>query len=236
MSTITSIVTGDRQDVVGILESDHRKVEQLFKDIKAASGRRRSSLVEQLGRELSLHMSIEEALVYPRVSRFDSQMGAEAKAEHALARKVLRELQRLTPDRAGFDGALGMVEAGIEHHVREEEGELFPKLRRELGDEQMDELTEAVRSAKERGRAPRRAAATTRKRSSSSTRTRASSSSRATSARARKRTTPSTSRRSTSRSAGAAPTKEQLVREAKRAGIAGYSRMNKRELARALSR
>src|SRR4051812_27816371 len=164
MSMIRNVLPGGQEerggttDVVAMLEADHRKVEQLFKAIQAAESRDRSSLVDRLGSELGLHMAIEESLVYPRVSSFDREMSEEAKAEHELARKVLRDLQRLSPDEPGFDGALEMVRAGIQHHVQEEEQEVLPKLRQQLGDAEMGELTEAVRSAKERGRAPRRSA------------------------------------------------------------------------------
>jgi hemerythrin superfamily protein len=166
MNMISNLVQGERQDLVAILETDHRDVEQLFTQIQRAQGRQRSTLVENLAEQLTLHMSIEESIVYPRLGRIDEEMRSEAEAEHALARKTLKDLRRLAPDSPGFDGALEMVKAGIEHHVHEEESEAFPRLRAELDEQEMEEITEQVREAKQRGRAPRRRTAA--KRSSTS--------------------------------------------------------------------
>jgi iron-sulfur cluster repair protein YtfE (RIC family) len=256
MNIVSDLLPGQWQgssgggDVVAILEADHRAVEQLFKDIQRATGSARKALVQRLGKELSLHMAIEESLVYPRVSSFDREMGAEAKAEHGLAAKVLRDVQRLSPDDPGFDGALEMLQAGIQHHVHEEEGEVLPKLRQEVDAAEMEQLTAAVRSAKERGRAPRRTSAASRKRATRSGPTRRSTSARSTSGRssssARKKSSPAkaaarkrSSSASASRSSGNGSgqvTKAELVRRAKRQGVTGYSSMTKAQLQRALSR
>jgi hemerythrin superfamily protein len=242
MNMISNLL-GGRQDVVAILEADHREVEQLFEQIQRAEGSQRTKLVEKLASELTLHMSIEESLVYPRLARIDKEMSAEAEAEHTLARKVLKDLQRLAPGSPGFDGALGMVKSGIEHHVHEEEGEAFPKLRSQLGRPEMEELTEQVRTAKERGRAPRRSSSSSGSRARSTSRssrssTRPAASRRSTGSRATSRTTSAAkkSTKSASKRSGSSSevTKAELVRRAKRRGITGYSTMTKAELARAL--
>jgi hemerythrin superfamily protein len=213
MNTISTFLRSGRQDLVAMLEADHREVEQLFNQIQRMQGSQRSKLVAKLAQELTLHMRIEESIVYPRLGRIDKEMSSEAEAEHRLARKALADLQRLAPDTPGFDGALAMVKAGIEHHVQEEEHEAFPKLRSELDDLEMEQLTEEVRAAKERGRAPRRSPSASRARKSAG------------------RSAPSRSR---SRGGTKNPTKADLVRRAKRAGITGYSSMTKDELARAM--
>jgi hemerythrin superfamily protein len=114
---ISNLLTGSRNDAVAILEADHREAEQLFGQIERAQGAQRAKLVKQLVTALTLHMDIEESIVYPALARIDREMGAEAKAEHALARKVMKDVQRLAPDGPGFDGAIGMLKTGIEHHV-----------------------------------------------------------------------------------------------------------------------
>jgi hemerythrin superfamily protein len=239
---MTSNLLRGRQDVIAILEADHREVEQLFEQIQRAQGSQRTKLVEKLASELTLHMSIEESLVYPRMARIDKEMSSEAQAEHSLSRKVLKDLQRLAPDTPGFDGALEMLKAGIQHHVQEEEGEAFPKLRSRLDSSELEQLTEQVQAAKERGRAPRRSSSG-RSRSRSTSRSprsssrpaasRRSSGSRSTSrsSSAAKKSTKAASKRSSSSSD---VTKADLVRQAKRRGITGYSTMTKAQLARAL--
>jgi hemerythrin superfamily protein len=242
MNMISNLLRG-RQDVIAILEADHREVEQLFEQIQRAQGSQRTKLVEKLASELTLHMSIEESLVYPRMARIDKEMSSEAEAEHSLSRKVLKDLQRLAPDTPGFDGALEMLKAGIQHHVQEEEGEAFPKLRSQLDSTEFEQLTEQVQTAKERGRAPRRSSSSGRSRSRSTSRpsrsssrpttSRRSSGSRSTSrsSSTAKKSTKATAKRSSSSSD---VTKAELVRRAKREGISGYSTMTKAQLARAL--
>jgi hemerythrin superfamily protein len=239
MNMISNLLQG-RQDAVAILEADHRQVEQLFEQIQRAQGSQRTKLVQKLASELTLHMSIEESLVYPRMARIDKEMSSEAEAEHSLSRKVLKDLQRLAPDTPGFDGALEMLKAGIQHHVHEEEGEAFPKLRSQLGQDELENLTEQVRTAKERGRAPRRSSSSSgRSRSRSTARSSRSSSRPASSRRSSssrstataKKATKSASKRSSSSSD---VTKAELVQRAKRRGITGYSTMTKAQLARAL--
>lgn len=119
-------------DPTKVLEADHRKVEDLFAEIEKAEGDARLPLVHELEANLEAHMELEETVVYPAM---EPVTGAEAvqegNTEHELARKTLAEMVALAPDEPGFGGALEAVKAGIEHHVEEEEGEVFPKLRKE---------------------------------------------------------------------------------------------------------
>ena len=75
-------------------------------------------------------------------------MVEEAKTEHEGARKVLAEVERLSPNEPGFDGAFEMLEAGISHHVEEEETEVFPKLRKSASAAQLNEVGQQVEEAK----------------------------------------------------------------------------------------
>lgn len=115
------------------LERQHREVEALFKkleDAEEADEQRR--LVGELATALAEHMQIEETEVYPELSRLDEEMGTEAEIEHGLARDGLTKLEGLI-GAPGFGAAVAMLQAGIEHHVEEEENEAFPKLRDAMG-------------------------------------------------------------------------------------------------------
>ena len=94
---------------------------------------------------------MEESIVYPAIAKQvddGNDMVDEAKSEHKGARKALDDVEKLSPDKPGFDGALTMLEAGISHHVEEEEGEVFPNLRKSVTAEQLDELGKQVAAAK----------------------------------------------------------------------------------------
>ena len=143
-------------DVVTMLEQDHREVEELFEKIKNTNGAVRAQLVTRLAADLRLHMKVEESIVYPAIAKQvddGDDMVEEAKTEHEGARKVLGDVEKLSPNEPGFDGALEMLEAGISHHVEEEEDEVFPKLRESVSAEELDDLGEKVAAAKEKARA-----------------------------------------------------------------------------------
>ncbi len=141
-------------DVTRILEQDHRQVEQLFEQIKQQQGEARSMLVEQLAGDLRTHMRVEESIVYPFIAGEVSggdKMVEEAKGEHFEARKALGEVEALAPDQSGFDDALETLEVGISHHVEEEEGEVFPKLREAADEAQLNSLGQQIEEAKNSG-------------------------------------------------------------------------------------
>ncbi|HEY2331985.1 MAG TPA: hemerythrin domain-containing protein [Acidimicrobiales bacterium] len=118
-------------DVTKILEADHAGAKKLFADIQRAEGADRQPLIDQLTRELRAHMDLEEAVVYPTMGPVTgTEAVEEANTEHALARNALNDVNDLAPDEPGFGAALASLEAGITHHVEEEEGEAFPALRK----------------------------------------------------------------------------------------------------------
>jgi hemerythrin superfamily protein len=142
-------------DVTEVLEQDHRKVEKLFEQIKGSKGAARAKYVERLVSDLRLHMKVEESIVYPAIAKQvddGDDMVEEAKTEHKGARKVLDDVEKLSPNKPGFDGALTMLEAGISHHVEEEEDEVFPKFRKSVSAEELDELGKKVTAAKKSAR------------------------------------------------------------------------------------
>jgi hemerythrin superfamily protein len=119
-------------DVTKILESDHRMVEKLFDKIEKAEGDARMPLIEELATSLRGHMELEERVVYPAMEPVVGKEDVEeGNTEHELARKALEDVLRLAPDDPGFGAALDACKAGIEHHVEDEEGEVFPQLRKE---------------------------------------------------------------------------------------------------------
>jgi len=142
-------------DPVAILKADHRKAAEMLKTLEASNpGSRRRATVDKLVAALELHMQIEERDVYPLVAqRVGEEEAKEATIEHRLAREGLTEVQRLV-DEPGFGAAVAMLTAGIRHHVKEEEREVFPELKRNLDRAELAELGDRVAAAKK----PRRGA------------------------------------------------------------------------------
>lgn len=115
------------------LESEHREVERIFAKLEEATeADDQKPLVAELEAALSAHMQVEESEVYPEVARIDGEMEKEAEIEHELGRDGLAKLKELI-GRPGFGAAVAMLKAGIEHHVEDEEGKVFPKLREAMG-------------------------------------------------------------------------------------------------------
>jgi hemerythrin-like domain-containing protein len=117
-------------DVTKILEKDHRTVESLFERISKAEGDARTPLIDELATSLRGHMELEEQTLYPAMQPVTGgEAVEEGEKEHELARKMLQDVLDLAPDEPGFGAALDALKGGIEHHVDEEEGEVFPELR-----------------------------------------------------------------------------------------------------------
>ena len=119
-------------DPTKLLEADHRTVEDLFARIEKAEGDDRAPFIDELATALRAHMELEETTVYPKMTPATGDEAVEeGNTEHELARKALQDMLDLAPDEPGFGAALEAVKAGITHHVEEEEGEVFPQLRKD---------------------------------------------------------------------------------------------------------
>ena len=150
-------------DPIAMLKRDHREVEELLSKLgESKPGPRRRGNVDMVEQALTLHMRIEEQLVYPLVARAVGEEEAnEAEIEHGLVREGLVQLRALV-DEPGF-GAVGeMLKAGIKHHVKEEEKEIFPESKRKTDRETLrrvgDEIAAQKASRRRRAPASKRAA------------------------------------------------------------------------------
>jgi hemerythrin superfamily protein len=136
-------------DVFKMLESDHRQVERLLESLSSSSeGSEREQLVQKLTAALTLHMKFEESSIYPLLADVNSEQAEEANIEHGLARDGLSKLSELM-SQPGFGAAVEMLKGGISHHVEDEEGEVFPELRKAVGKDTQQELLLALRREKQ---------------------------------------------------------------------------------------
>lgn len=132
------------------LEQEHREVERMIAQLKeSAEGEGRTKILEELRSSLSTHMAVEERFIYPLVEKVaDEEEREGGENEHDLIRDSLRTLFEMK-DEPGFNAALDMFEAGLSHHVEDEESEMFPELREKVADKiaemDPDELEAAVK-------------------------------------------------------------------------------------------
>ena len=121
-------------DALAMLREDHRKVAAMFArfDTLASDGVRKASLVASLCRALTVHAKVEEEIVYPaaRTVLKDVALVDEADVEHAAARMLIADLERMKPGDDHYDAKVTVLGEYINHHVKEEESEMFPKARK----------------------------------------------------------------------------------------------------------
>ena len=145
-----------QQDVIEILEQDHREVEEMFEELESLRGAstdedrsRRKDVTEQVTIELVRHSVAEEVLVYPRVEQKVSKEEAEhAREEHAEAEETLQRLEKLDADDPAFDDELAELMAEIRHHIEDEEGEMFAHMRQVIDADELRKLGARVEAFK----------------------------------------------------------------------------------------
>jgi hemerythrin-like domain-containing protein len=136
-------------DPMRILKQDHREAKQLLTALaESEEGSERQKMAKELEKALTLHMELEERLLYPLVKEHVGEEDEEeAEIEHRLAREGLRQMMSMV-DQPGFGAAVEMVKGGIEHHVQEEETEILPELKEAISREQWTSLGEQLTQAK----------------------------------------------------------------------------------------
>jgi hemerythrin superfamily protein len=141
-------------DAITLLKDDHHTVEALFKRFEKAGDRAftlKRSIVDKVIAELSTHAAIEEELFYPatRATVPDvDDMVLESIEEHHIVKWVLSEVEQMDPREEAFDAKVTVVIENVRHHVEEEEGDYFPKVREALGRKALTELGDAMEAAK----------------------------------------------------------------------------------------
>ena len=124
---------------VDLLEQQHREVEKLFSQFeKAKGGEAKEELFEQIADKLAIHARIEEQYFYPAVTAKKTEdMILEAFVEHTSVKRLLADLLDADPDDPKFDAQMKVLQDQVEHHVKEEEGELFPAAKKVLNKDEL---------------------------------------------------------------------------------------------------
>lgn len=140
-------------DVFELLKKDHEKVSGIFEKLDATTERgvkTREELFAQLKQELDVHTRIEEEYLYPvlKDASETEELTLEAYEEHNVVKQLLVELEELSKDDETWGAKLKVLKENVEHHVEEEEGELFDGAREVLSQEQLEELGAQMEAAK----------------------------------------------------------------------------------------
>lgn len=122
-----------------LLEKQHAHVRSLFKRLEGKP-KDIAALLDDLASSLAAHMAIEQELFYPEVRELKEDLVLESFEEHALAEIALKRLLATDPEDASFKARVVATKELIEHHVKEEEEELFPKVEKAIEAERLTQL------------------------------------------------------------------------------------------------
>ena len=135
-------------NAIDLLKADHAKVKDILSQLSDSTERALKKRVELLGKlemEISMHTRLEEEILYPAFKEAGSKeqdiMYFEAKEEHRTVDSlVLPDLKLTDPGTPEFSGRVKVVKELLEHHIEEEETEMFPQAKKLLGKEKLEEL------------------------------------------------------------------------------------------------
>jgi hemerythrin superfamily protein len=178
-------------DVIEVLKEDHEAVSELFRQYRGGSGltglvrrvtgsvpaRERRLTLQKICSELDTHARLEEEIFYPAVQATGDEkllrLVDESVNEHAEIKKRVAAISA-EPEGDEVDAYVNDLEQCVEHHVEEEEGEMFPHLSTVMPDAERNELGRRFQAGKRESRAiPARARTAKRRRKTAPTRTRA---------------------------------------------------------------
>lgn len=126
------------KDACDLLDAEHRMVKKMFKEYEELTGSRARSaaqkkldLARTICHELTIHAQIEEDIFYPalRQALKDTDLIAEAEVEHQTAKDLIAQIEAADAPDEMFDAKVKVLGEYIDHHVKEERGEIFPKAR-----------------------------------------------------------------------------------------------------------
>jgi len=132
------MATRGEKDACDLLDADHRAVKKMFKEYEELTNSRgrtvaqkKMDLARQICHELSVHAQIEEDIFYPalRSAMKDTDLLAEAEVEHQSAKDLIAQIEGMDEADEMFDAKVKVLGEYVDHHVKEERGEIFPKAR-----------------------------------------------------------------------------------------------------------
>ncbi|HEV2861221.1 MAG TPA: hemerythrin domain-containing protein [Pyrinomonadaceae bacterium] len=128
-----------------LLKEDHKKVSGIFQQLEPTTERAlktREELFTKLKQELDIHAQIEETIFYPAIkdAHETREITLEGFEEHHVVKTLLGELEAMPVDTEEWAAKLKVLQENVEHHVEEEEEEMFQKARQVLSEEEINNL------------------------------------------------------------------------------------------------
>lgn len=129
-------------DAIQILKRQHDEVKQLFSNLENTEDvEERSSIFAELADAFVIHSHLEEQIFYPTVFEDETEDELrEAVEEHLQAKRIIADMLEMSPDDEQWEAKCMVLKEDIDHHVEEEEGELFPTVRKQLTKKRLGEL------------------------------------------------------------------------------------------------
>ena len=145
-------------NAIDLLKADHEKVKGILSQLSESTDRavkKRTELLEKLELEVSIHTQLEEEILYPAYKaaggKAEAEMYYEAKEEHRTVDSlVLPDLKGTDPTSPEFAGRVKVIKELLEHHIEEEETDMFPHAKKILGKAKLDELGDQMLTLKAR--------------------------------------------------------------------------------------
>ncbi len=161
LSKLGTMIRGDEgpraeepEDATELLTKDHDEVRDLFKRYEASErAAEKAQIARTVCEELTIHAHIEEEIFYPALERAGQRdavkMVRESVEEHKIVKTLVGELEGMTPRDPRFEAKFTVLREAVEHHAGEEEDDLFPDAKRDLGKDRLRELGARMQDRKE---------------------------------------------------------------------------------------
>ena len=145
-----------KQDAIALLKADHAAVKKLFAQEQRATKQdeeKKQSIFDQIKDALTVHATIEEEIFYPAVKKARQEHVKdevrEGYEEHQQIKNLLSQIASITPHDETWDMKVKVLKEDVEHHVKEEEGEMFPDARKYLGEKRLVALGAELQARKQ---------------------------------------------------------------------------------------
>jgi len=141
-------------DAMSLLKEDHRKVKKILAELESTTERgvkTREELFTKVKQELVIHEAIEEEIFYPALKEHPKtkEIALEGYEEHHVVDTVMAEIEGVAYDDEKWGAKFSVMKENLEHHIEEEEGEMFKQARQVFDQDELTQLGESMKARKE---------------------------------------------------------------------------------------